>query len=68
MIYNTIVRPMSKSRTYLVSFKDEKEGQQAVTLLGLVEGVVSVGVIDERVADQARNLQARAASAKPEQR
>jgi hypothetical protein len=63
------VRPMRKSsRAYLVWFKDEKDAQQAVTLLGAVEGVVSVGIIDARVADQARNMQARAASAKPEQR
>ena len=61
-------RPMSKSRAFLVWFQDETEGQQAATLLGAVEGVVSVGAIDERVAEQARNMQARAASSQPRQR
>ena len=56
------------SRAFLVWFKDAKEGQQAATLLGAVEGVMSVGLIDERVAEQARNMQARAASAQPQKR
>ena len=68
MTDDTVVRPVCNSRAFLVWFKDEKDGQQAATLLGAVEGVVSVGLIDERVAEQARNMQAHAASPQPRQR
>lgn len=59
----------TKGRSFLVRFKTEVDAQWAATVLGAAHAdVVSVGAVDERVAEQARKMQARAASAKPQPR
>jgi hypothetical protein len=59
---------MTRSRTFIVHFKEEVDAQWAATILGAHAGVVSVGAIDDETEALLRNLRARVASATPQQR
>jgi hypothetical protein len=54
---------MSNTRTFLVRLKGETEGKEAAAKFAAIDGVISVGLIDEKTEALLRTLQARAASA-----
>ena len=58
----------TRSRTFIVHFKDEVDGQWAATVLGAAHhDVVAVGVINDETEALLRKLRARVAPVTPQQ-